>query len=86
LANAAGDFTRLFRYEAWLNSAITWTRAAEAAYATLADGVTTYNGLPPLDSSAVARLIEEGGRRGEGLNRSYLSADLALLRDLAAEA
>jgi hypothetical protein len=86
LANAAGDFTRLFRYEAWLNPAISWTRAAEAAYATLADGVTRYYGLPPLDPSAVARLIEEGARRGDGLNRSYLSADLTLLRDLVAEA
>ncbi len=86
LASAAGDFTRLFRYETWLNSTISWSASGEAAYATLADGAALYHGLPAFDPSGVARLVEEGARRGDGLNRSYLSADLILLRDLAVEA
>ena len=86
LASAAGDFTRLFRYETWLNSTVSWTTSGEAAYAALADGAALYHGLPAFDPSGVARLIEEGARRGDGLNRSYLSADLILLRDLAVEA
>ncbi|HEX9036108.1 MAG TPA: AAA family ATPase [Ktedonobacterales bacterium] len=86
LASAAGDFTRLFRYEAWLNPAVSWSRQAEAAYAALADGSARSHDLPPFSLSAIARLIEEGARRGDGLNRSYLSADLVLLRDLASEA
>lgn len=86
LASAAGDFTDIFRYETWLRPATTWTPQSEAAYATLAEGAARAYALPAFDSSAVARLVEEGARRGDGLNRSYLSADLSLLRDLAVEA
>jgi AAA domain-containing protein/LonB protease-like protein len=86
LASASSDFTRLFRYEAWLNSSIAWNPSGEAAYAALADGAARYHGLPAFDLSGVARLVEEGARRGDGLNRSYLTSDLILLRDLAVEA
>ena len=85
LANAAGEFTRLFRYETWLNAATPWTANAEAAYAALADGVAWRHGLPACDVSGVARLVEEGARRGDGLNRSYLSTDLLWLHDLVVE-
>lgn len=86
LSSAAGDFTELFRYETWLRPAATWNPRGEAAYATLADGAARIYGLPAFDPSAVARLVEEGARRGDGLNRSYLVTDLPLLRDLAVEA
>lgn len=86
LASAPGDFNRLFRYETWCASATTWSPNTEAAYATLADGVAQRHHLPAFDPSAVARLIEEGARRGNGLNRTYLTTDLVLLHDLAHEA
>ncbi|MGH2505406.1 MAG: AAA family ATPase, partial [Ktedonobacterales bacterium] len=86
LAAASGGFTRLFRYEAWINSTASWTPRAEATYAALADGVTRYHSLPAFDPSGVAKLVEEGSRRGDGLNRSYLIADLVVLRDIAVEA
>jgi AAA domain-containing protein/LonB protease-like protein len=86
LASASSEFTRLFRYEAWLNSTIPWNPSGEAAYAAMADGAARYHGLPAFDPSGVARLVEEGARRGDGLNRGYLTSDLILLRDLAVEA
>lgn len=86
LSSVAGDFTELFRYETWLRPAATWNPRSEAAYATLADGAARIYGLPAFDPTAVARLVEEGARRGGGLNRSYLITDLPLLRDLAVEA
>lgn len=85
LSNAPGDFTRVFRYETWCNRSATWNQRGEATYAALADGAAQAYGLPPFDPSAVARLVEEGARRGDGLNRSYLITDLLLLRDLAME-
>jgi hypothetical protein len=86
LANAPGDFGRLFRYEARCNPTADWTPASEAAYATLAAGVARRHGLPDFDPSGVARLVEEGARRVDSLNRSHLSTDLLLLHDLALEA
>jgi predicted ATP-dependent protease len=86
LSEAPGEFSRLFRYEAWCNSSADWTRDNEAAYAVLADGVSRRYGLPAFDASGVARLIEEGSRRVDGLNRTHLSTDLVLLHDLALEA
>lgn len=86
LAGAAGDFAQLFRYETWLRPDTSWAPRSEAAYATLTDGAARIYGLPACDPSAVARLIEEGARRCDGLNRSYLVTDLALLRDLVVEA
>ena len=86
LASAAGDFTDIFRYETWLRPAAAWTPRSEAAYATLTDGAARAYALPAFDPSAVARLVEEGARRGDGLNRGYLSTELSLLRDLVVEA
>ena len=86
LDNAPGDFERAFRYEAWCGSAADWTPQSEAAYAVFANGVAQRHGLPPCDPSGVARLVEEGARRGDGLNRTYLSTNLSLLHDLAREA
>lgn len=86
LASAPGEFNRLFRYETWGNSSAAWTPPAEAAYATLAEGVAQRYGLPAFDAAGVARLIEEGARRGDGLNRGYVSTDLVMLHDLALEA
>ena len=86
LASSAEEFPRLFRYTAWCNGVTPWTREAEAAYAALADGAAARYGLPAFDPSGVARLIEEGARRVEGLNRSQLITDLLALRDLATEA
>ena len=86
LANGAGEFARLFRYEAWCNASAPWTPNAEAAYAALADAVAQRHGLPAFDAAAVARLVEEGARRGDGLNRSYLSTDLLWIHDLSVEA
>ncbi|MEO7001698.1 MAG: AAA family ATPase, partial [Ktedonobacterales bacterium] len=86
LDNAPGDFERIFRYETWCSSAVNWTPAAEATYAALADGVARRHALPPFDFAGVARLIEEGSRRGDGLNRTYLSASLLMLHDIALEA
>lgn len=80
------EFARLFRYEAWGNWDTDWTRQAEATYAALADGVSHRYNLPRFDASGVSRLIEEGGRRVDGLNRMRLSASLRLLHDLAFEA
>ncbi|MGZ3638103.1 MAG: AAA family ATPase [Ktedonobacterales bacterium] len=80
------EFARLFRYEAWGNWDTDWTRQAEATYAAFADGVSHRYNLPRFDVSGVSRLIEEGGRRVDGLNRMRLSANLRLLHDLAFEA
>jgi hypothetical protein len=86
LANAPGDFERLFRCEAWCNATADWTPTSEAAYAALADGVARRHGLPAADPSGVARLVEEGARRIDGLNRTHLSTDLLLLHDIVLEA
>jgi hypothetical protein len=86
LANASGGFTSIFRYETWINGSISWTPRAEATYAALADGATRYNNLPLFDPSGVAKLVEEGARRGDGMNRGFLIADLVTLRDIAVDA
>jgi hypothetical protein len=86
LATAPGDFGRIFRAEAWCNATADWTTAGEATYAALADGVVRRHGLPAVDPSGVARLVEEGARRVDGLNRTHLSTDLLLLHDLVREA
>ncbi len=86
LAAAPGEFARIFRYEAWCNADATWTQENEAAYAALADGVTRRHQLPAFGATGVARLVEEGSRRVEGLNRTHLTTDLFLLHDLALEA
>ena len=86
LNGGAEDFARLFRYEVWCNDATEWTREAEGSYAALASGVASIYQVPACDASGVARLIEEGARRAGNLNRTYLSTDLLLLRDLATEA
>ncbi len=79
------EVAQVFRYEAWGTSYTEWTREAEATYAALANGVTARYGLPPFDPSGVARLVEEGARRTDSLNRSRLITDLRLLHDLAYE-
>src|SRR5262249_59867866 len=76
LVSNTEDFPRLFRYETWCNWDASWTREAEAAYAALADGVSLRHGLPRFDATGAARLIEEGARRADGLNRSRLSSSL----------
>ena len=86
LSSAPGEFSRMFRYEAWCNSSADWTLANEATYAALVDGVARRHSVPAFDASGVARLIEEGSRRVDGLNRTHLSTDLLLLHDLAVEA
>ena len=86
LQNNTEDFSRLFRYEAWCNSDVAWTRETESAYAALADGVAVRYGLPKFDSTGVGRLVEEAARRSNGLNRTRLSTNLLLLHDLAVEA
>ncbi|MGE5335000.1 MAG: Lon-insertion domain-containing protein [Nitrososphaerota archaeon] len=86
LVNNTEDFSRIFRYEIWCNYDAEWRRETEAAYAALANGVSGRHALPPFDPSAVARLVEEGARRVDGLQRSRLSTDLLLLHDLALEA
>ncbi|HEU5438470.1 MAG TPA: AAA family ATPase [Ktedonobacterales bacterium] len=86
LDSNSDDFGRLFRYEAWCNYDAVWTREVEAAYAVLADGVASRHGLPKLDASGVARLIEECARRTDGLNRSRLTTSLLVAHDIAVEA
>lgn len=86
LGNAGDDFDRLFRYEAWCPLDLHWTPQAEAAYATLARGAAIRHGLPDFSPSAIARLVEEGARRSQGSNRSWLTASLLTLHDLAVEA
>ena len=86
LSSAPGEFARMFRYEAWCNSNADWTIASEATYAALVSGVASRHGVPPFDASGIARLVEEGSRRVDGLNRTHLSTDLLLLHDLALEA
>lgn len=83
LVNNTEDFGRIFRYEIWCNYDTEWRREAEATYATLANGVSKRHNLPPFDPSGVARLVEEGARRVDGLQRTRLSTDLLLLHDLA---
>ncbi|HEX6540831.1 MAG TPA: AAA family ATPase [Ktedonobacterales bacterium] len=86
LVNNTEDFSRIFRYEIWCNYDTEWRREAEATYAALADGVSKRHGLPSFDASGVARLVEEGARRVDGLQRSRLSTDLLLVHDLALQA
>ncbi|MBF6590540.1 MAG: AAA family ATPase, partial [Ktedonobacterales bacterium] len=88
----AEDFERIFRYNAALEANVEWADAgpmayqAEAAYAALAAGVAHRYQVPPLDPSGIARLVEEGARRVGGRNRSYVTAELTILRDLIVEA
>jgi hypothetical protein len=86
LKESSGAFYRLFRYEVWNNPRIHWSNESEATYAALADGVARRYDLPPVDASCVARLVEEGARRVDNLNRTHLSTDLVLLHDMVAEA
>jgi hypothetical protein len=86
LARAADDFNHLFRCETWFKDTVIWSTASEAVYAALAQGVAQRQGFADVDPSGVARLVEEGGRIGDGLNRGYLSTDLVWLRDLVIEA
>jgi predicted ATP-dependent protease len=86
LSNAPGEFSRLFRYEVWCNGSVPWNDSSEGTYAALASGVARRHGLPAFAASGVARLIEEGSRRLDGLNRTHLTTDLLLLHDLAVEA
>jgi AAA domain-containing protein/LonB protease-like protein/Lon protease-like protein len=86
LVNNTEDFSRIFRYEIWCNYDTEWRREAEATYAALASGVSKRHNLPAFDPSGVARLIEEGARRVDGLQRTRLSTDLLLLHDLALQA
>ncbi len=86
LVNNTEDFSRIFRYEIWCNYDTEWRREAEATYAALATGVSTRHSLPAFDPSGVARLVEEGARRVDGLQRTRLSTDLLLLHDLALQA
>ncbi|HEY7976155.1 MAG TPA: AAA family ATPase [Ktedonobacterales bacterium] len=86
LVNNTEDFSRIFRYEIWCNYDTEWRREAEATYAALANGVSRRHGLPAFDPSGVARLVEEGARRVDGLQRTRLSTDLLLLHDLALQA
>ncbi len=86
LVNNTEDFSRIFRYEIWCNYDTEWRREAEATYAALAAGVSKRHSLPDFDPSGVARLVEEGARRVDGLQRTRLSTDLLLLHDLALQA
>lgn len=86
LVNNTEDFSRVFRYEIWCNYDTEWRRESEATYAALANGVSKRHSLPPFDPSGVARLVEEGARRVDGLQRTRLSTDLLLLHDLALQA
>jgi predicted ATP-dependent protease len=82
----ADDFLRLFRYKALFEDDADWTRAAEAAYAALADEVARRYALPAFAGEAVGALVEEGARRTPGRNRSRVSTDVLALRDVALEA
>jgi hypothetical protein len=86
LKDTSDDFYRLFRYEVWNNPRIHWSNEAEATYAALAEGVARRYDLPALDAGGVARLVEEGARRVDNLNRTHLSTDLITLHDIVAEA
>jgi hypothetical protein len=86
LVNNTEDFSRIFRYEIWCNYDTEWKRESEATYAALATGVSARHSLPAFDPTGVARLVEEGARRVDGLHRTRLSTDLLLLHDLALQA
>jgi hypothetical protein len=86
LNNNSEDFARLVRHEVWCSGLVDWTPESEASYAALVNGVARYYDLPPFDPSGVGRFVEEGARRVSVLNRSFLSTDLLLLRDLAVAA
>ncbi|HKW21821.1 MAG TPA: AAA family ATPase [Ktedonobacterales bacterium] len=86
LVNNTEDFSRIFRYEIWCNYDTEWKRESEATYAALASGVSARHSLPAFDPTGVARLVEEGARRVDGLQRTRLSTDLLLLHDLALQA
>ncbi|HEX5441005.1 MAG TPA: AAA family ATPase [Ktedonobacterales bacterium] len=86
LVNNTEDFSRIFRYEIWCNYDTEWKRESEATYAALAAGVCKRHSLPDFDPTGVARLVEEGARRVDGLQRTRLSTDLLLMHDLALQA
>ena len=77
---------QIFRYELWSQDIVTWNRDAEATYAALFAGVAQYYGLPAPSPAAVGRLIQEGSRRADGLNRQRLIGDLLVLHDIIVEA
>jgi predicted ATP-dependent protease len=90
LLGDSGDYDNIpdaiFRYEAWAQDLVTWDRNTEATYAALSAGVAAYYGLPAPSPGAVARLIQEGSRRSDSINRTRLITNMLLLHDLTVEA
>ena len=79
------DFRELFKVKANFQMRIDRTPEHELEYAGLIAGITKREGLPPLDRSAVARVVEQGMRLAEDHNKlSILFGDVSdIVREAA---
>ncbi len=78
------DFRELFKVKADFDLHIDRTPAHEQEYAGLVAAVTKREGLPPLDRSAVARVVDEGARLADDHNK--LSIRFGDITDIVREA
>lgn len=84
LAELDPEFRELFKVRADFEMEMPRQPDAEMAYARFAGDAARSTGAPPLDGSAVARLIDEGSRWAGDQDR--LSTDFGTLRDVTLEA
>src|SRR5262245_13777677 len=78
------DFPRLFKVQADFDDTIARSSENDNAYARLIASVVKEHGLKPLDSAAVARVIDEGARLAD--DREKLSIELGRISDIVREA
>lgn len=78
------DVRKLFRVKVEFEPRIRWTSEAEGDYAAFLRAESERSGLLPFDAQAVARIVEEGARRGG--HHDWLSTRALEVAGLAAEA
>ncbi len=84
LAEADPDFEGLFKVQADFDDAIDRHNGNDIAYARVIASIVKQHGLAPVDTSGVARTIEEGARMAG--DREKLSIELGRISDLLREA
>jgi lon-related putative ATP-dependent protease len=78
------DFPRFFKVQADFDDTIARSSQNDNAYARLIASVVKEHGLKPLDTTAVARVIDEGARLAD--DREKLSIELGRISDIVREA
>lgn len=84
LSEADPDFDGLFKVQADFDDTIDWSDENNQAYARVIASIARRYTLKPLESDAVARVIEEGARMAD--DREKLSIQIGRISDLVREA